>query len=203
MSRSKSEEPPVRCAIARLAKIASFLFIAAAAPSEAGAQHKTGYFIGQSLSWGSSAFVFCDPSGCVDAVERSNRPLRSLAVGVDRRIRERDYYHVSLGASLSRRGWWDGDWTSLTTLSLPLMGVVEPFGPDAVLGVSAGAGVSGDIAVDRLRESRLSVTGGLWVHTRVASRLRLVLGVRGSRAIRKIDGLYLRSHVISIGLSAR
>lgn len=170
-------------------------------PRSAAAQG--GYFVGQSVSWGAAFFLFCDASGCVDAVARSPRSLRSLAVGVDRRIRDSGYHHVSVGATLSRRGWWAGDWTSLTTLSLPVMLVVEPFGADAPFGLSGGAGLSADLAVDRLPDSRMSVTGGFGAYARLTPRLRLSLGVRGSRAIRDIGGTYLRSHVISLGLSLR
>lgn len=178
---------------------------AVAALSEAGAQQNTGYFIAHSHSWGAKAFVLCEPQGCSDAVAMSHRPLTSLVLGVDRRFKDDGNAHISLGASITRRGWYEGfgRWNQLTTLSLPIMGVAEPFGSNAPLGLSLGVGVSGDMVINRLSESRLSLTGGLWAYARVMEASRISLGVRTSRTLRNVDGLYLRSHVVSVGFSSR
>jgi hypothetical protein len=188
-----------RCG-ARPSRIA--LLLVAAAVSEAHAQ-STSYFAGHSHSWGARAFVFCDPSGCVDAVEESTGPLTSMVVGVERRFWDAGRAHVASGVTIARRGWYEGfgRWNRLTTASVPLMLVAEPLGPDAPIGIGIGGGLSADLVTNRLSVSRLSLVGGVWGYARLTSTLRLSLGVRTSRTLREIDGLFLRSNVVSVGIA--
>jgi hypothetical protein len=164
---------------------------------------RAGYFIGESTSRGASLIVFCGPSGCSTAELQSNRSLRSLVIGVERRLLDRGVAHVSLSGALSRRGWYTGTWRTQTTLSVPVMGMVEPFGAGVPLGIAAGAGVAGDVNVERPSDSQLSLTAGFWIHAPVWRRLMLSVGMRESRATRRQHGLHMKTRVVTLGLSSR
>lgn len=184
----------------RILLVALIWSLGSSIPSRAlGAQMHTVY-VGESVSRGVLFEIVCLPE-CVDAVWRSPRSVTSAIVGVERRFFADRYSHLLLGAAASRRGFWTGSWLNMRTLSLPVLGVVEPW-PDAPLGLAAAAGVTWDVSLDRASDSRLGVSGGLWASARLGARHRLLLGVRGTRAMRPNQEIYIRSRVLFLGLSS-
>lgn len=177
-------------------------FLVASNASEAHAQSYR-FWIGENTSWSAQRFIICIPQ-CVPAWESSNRPVRATAVGVERRFRDNGYSHVSAGATLARLGY-AASTPNLTSLylSVPVIGVVEPFGPAARLGLGVGAGLSGDLRLERVTDPLVSLTGGAWLIVPL-SRVRLTAGLRGSRAItrRVYYGGYLRSRVLFVGIES-
>ncbi len=163
----------------------------------------TTLWIGKSESRGvSKPFTICAPQ-CSSAVAQA--PARqSFEIGVERRIRESKYASLSLGASLARRGWLlDVTGPDELFLGIPMLAIVEPLGRGSPFGVAVAGGVSGDVSLERMSNSRSSLIASSWLSWYFSADRALVLGGRWSRAMRPHDLLYLRSRSIFVGVDTR
>ena len=161
----------------------------------------------QSYEVGYSVGVFCTITCGPPTPYKyvSGRWVHARAIGVDVTLRSMEYSRLVSGVSVARRGTDSADArSSQIYVTVPILFVAEPFSTAAPLGVTLGAGVTGDWNFNRVSRSKLGVVGDAGAFVRVPPLGRITVGMRLGRALTTHgDFGTLRSETYYVGMSWR
>jgi hypothetical protein len=153
--------------------------------------------------FGANCTNICGPPTPYKAV--SGRWVHARAIGVDVTLRTMPYSRVVSGVSVARRGTDSANArSSQTYVTVPILFVAEPFATAAPLGVTLGAGVTGDWNFNRVSRSKIGVVGDAGAFVRVPPFGRITAGTRFGRALTTHGHrATLRSETYYVGVSLR